>query len=44
MWIIIDLMTNIAGYISYSLSPYEEITRYMKAIKILRVLLIIKYS
>jgi hypothetical protein len=43
-WLVLDLITNLSSYIAFGLSNYPEPVRYLKAIKILRLLMIIKES
>jgi hypothetical protein len=40
----LDLITNICGYLSYGLNDFPEPVRYFKAIKIIRLLMIVKDS
>ena len=41
-WILLDLSTNICAYVAYGLSAFPEPVRYLKAFKILRLLMIVK--
>ena len=41
-WLLLNLLTNISAYLAFGLSDYPEPARYLKAFKILRLLIIVK--
>ena len=44
-WILLDIVTNVSAYIAYGMRQHEEeVARYFSAIKILRLLMIVKES